>query len=114
MKGFGFEGSTAAGIVQNKLNNDGSRTLALTMAAVNGEYGLPGAPTGAIQGMFTFTISKDGVVGIDRTRSAVTTYPSWGVYSYETFGAQPRKLYEANEQKIEALKKAPVPLTQIK
>lgn len=115
IKGLGLEGTTVANVTQNTLNNDGSRTIGITFVGVNGEAGLPFAPKGAIQGIFSFTVLGNGGVSLNTDgRSAVTGYPSWGIYSYEPNRAQPKVLLELRETNIESLQRQPVPIPRVK
>lgn len=112
--GFGRQGTTLATIIQNKLEDNGSRTIGLNLVGARGFSGAPGAVGGSIVGMFSFTISKNGAVTLNEDRTLVTEYPSWGVYSYEKRGAQPKVLRETHETNSEALKRAPVPITKVR
>jgi hypothetical protein len=98
----------------NQLQKDGSRVIGINVTGTNAFSGLPGAPGGDIVGMFSFTISRDGAVSLNENKSSVTEYPSWGVYSYDHRGAEPKVLKETRETSRESLKRAPVPITKVR
>jgi RHS repeat-associated protein len=115
IKGLGLEGTTIGEVNQNILNKDGSRTINVILIGVNGEAGLPFAPKGAIQGNLNFTISSSGSVSLNTDgRSAVTGYPSWGIYSYEPNAPQPKVLLEMKETNIQSLQHQSVPIPRVK